>query len=127
MKKLIVIIVAFAAFGIAACDSAADVTSQNLSQAAENFEIQRRIVFYNGITDSYALSIEGRCSIEDYTTQLAVTCKVSDTEYLKHYLGRSDNMTYFVEQMQGADVSEYQYRVFFRPTQIVPDVSPQVP
>ena len=36
---------------LTACASDADVASQNLSQAAEQFEIPRRVVFYNGITE----------------------------------------------------------------------------
>jgi len=36
--------------------SDADIASKNLSKAADNFEISRRIVFYNGITGEYMLS-----------------------------------------------------------------------
>lgn len=36
---------------LTACDSEAETTSQNLSQAADNFEVNRRITFVNGITD----------------------------------------------------------------------------
>ena len=50
---------------LAGCQRDAQVASWNLSKAADNFEINRRVVFYNGITDSYMLTIEGRCSIED--------------------------------------------------------------
>ena len=64
----------------------------------------RRVVFVNGITDKYLLSIEGLCSItkDKYDAQLEVTCKTGDGEYKKHYLGISDNVTYFVEQMDPA-------------------------
>jgi hypothetical protein len=90
--------------------------------AAEQFEINRRVVFFNGITDSYLLSIEGRCSIEDDGNQLEVTCKVGDDEFKKHFLGLSDNVSYFVEQLDSADVSVFHYRVIFKPEVIVPDV-----
>ena len=86
------------------------------------FEIDRRIVFYNGITDSYMLTIEGRCSIEDQTTQLEVVCKVSDEQFAKHFLGLSDNVTYFAEQIGMADVSAYHHRVTFKPQAIVPNI-----
>lgn len=43
---------------LTACTDA-DVVSSNLSQDADNFEINRRIVFFNGITNTYLLSIEG--------------------------------------------------------------------
>lgn len=104
------------------CTNSADVASQNLSTAADNFEINRRVVFINGITDKYLLSIEGRCSIKDDSGQLEVTCKVGDNAYKKHFLGLSDNVTYMVEQLDSADVSTYHYKVMFRPTTIIPDV-----
>ena len=43
----------------------ADVASRNLSKAADNFEILRRVVFMNGIIDRYMLEIIGLCSIVD--------------------------------------------------------------
>jgi hypothetical protein len=121
MKRLAMFGLVMAAT-LTACTSDADVASANLSQAAEQFEIERRVVFFNGITDTYLLSIEGRCSIEDQGTQLEVTCKTGANAYKKHFLGLSDNVSYFVEQLETADVSVYRYRVIFRPSTIVPDV-----
>lgn len=111
------------AAGLGACTDA-EIASQNLSKAADYFEINRRIVFYNGITDQYMLTIEGRCSIkkDNMDSQLEVTCKSSPTEYKKHFLGISDNVTYFVEQLENANVSVYQYRVVFKPLAIIPDI-----
>jgi len=103
------------------CDDATTV-SHNLSKAAQNFEVDRRVIFYNGITDTYMLTVEGRCAIEDQGDQLEVTCKVGKDQYKKHFLGLSDNVTYFAEQLHTADVSAYHYRVTFKPQVIVPDV-----
>ena len=102
---------------LAACSSDAEVASRNLSKAADQFEIDRRIVFYNGITDSYMLTIEGRCSIGSGSSSesITVTCKTGASEFKKHQLGLSDNVTYFSEQLEGADVSAYHYRVIFKP------------
>jgi predicted small secreted protein len=58
MKKLLIACVAVLGLGLAACNDA-NVASSNLSTAADNFEINRRVVFYNGITGEYMLSIEG--------------------------------------------------------------------
>ncbi len=110
-----------AALAISACTEA-DTVSRNLSKGAEEFEINRRVVFYNGITDTYMLTIEGRCSIEDQNDQLSTVCKVGDNQYKKHFLGLSDNVSYFVEQLDVADANEYQYRVVFRPEIIVPEI-----
>lgn len=111
----------------AACESDADVAAGNLSKAAEQFEINRRIVFFNGITDQYLLEIQGLCSVETSESALGgsleVTCKVGPNEYKKHFLGLSDNVSYFVEQVEGVDVSVYRYRVIFKPSVIVPDVT----
>jgi hypothetical protein len=130
MKKLlIVLILIISVVGMAGC-SQADTASRNLSQAADSFEITRRIVFYNGITGEYMLTIEGLCSLGNYDTtgaEISVTCKVSPTEYKKHYLGLSDNVTYFAEQIDGSVVDAYHYRVIFRPSEIIPDIDLQVP
>ena len=104
------------------CSDDAYVASRNLSKAADNFEVVRQIVFYNGITNNYMLTIEGRCSIEDETNQLEVTCKTAEDSFVKHFLGLSDNVTYFAQQVEGADVSEYHNRIVFKPQNIVPDI-----
>lgn len=109
-------------FLIVACGRDAQIASRNLSNAADNFEIDRRIVFYNGITGDYILSIEGRCSIEDQRDQLEVTCKTGPTSFKKHFLGLSDNVTYFAEQIDSISVSTFHYRVIFKPASILPDI-----
>ena len=108
---------------LAGC-SEADTASDNLSTAADNFEIQRRIVFVNGITDKYLLEIQGRCSLGNFDAEreLSVTCKVGESQYVKHFLGLSDNVTYVVEQTEAATVSGYHYKLIFRPEVIVPDI-----
>ena len=121
MRRIAILIVL--AVAVAGCTDAS-VASSNLSKAADQFEIDRRVIFYNGITDTYMFTIEGRCSIqvEAVESQLEVTCKVGDNAYKKHFLGLSDNVTYFVEQLETADVSVYNYRVIFKPQVIVPDI-----
>ena len=107
---------------LAGCSNDAQVASYNLSQAADNFKINRRIVFYNGITGDYILTIEGLCSQEPDGRKLSVTCKTGEGQFKKHFLGLSDNVTYFSEQMESAAVGVYQYRVTFKPTAIIPNV-----
>lgn len=121
-RRLLFVILAAATFALAGCNDA-DVASSNLSKAADQFQILRRIVFYNGITDTYMLTLEGYCSLgnQDGPKELTVTCKIGD-QYKKHFLGLSDNVTYFVEQLDGANVSIDHYRVVFKPSVIVPDV-----
>jgi hypothetical protein len=122
MTKALPIFVLLAA--ITACSQPADVASENLSVAADNFEVERRIVFYNGITGQYILSIEGLCSKcnNDTDKKVSFTCKVGPNTYKKHYLGVSDNVTWFMEQMEPVAANVYHYRVVFRPETIVPDI-----
>lgn len=122
MKKFLMI--AAAALSVAACVPDADVASHNLSRAADNFEIQRRVVFYNGITGDYVLTIEGLCSLGNYdkAREVSVTCKTGPTSFKKHFLGLSDNVTFFAEQVEPANASVYHYRVTFKPSVIIPDV-----
>lgn len=123
MRKLtLAALAATSLLALSGCGDDASIASYNISKAADNFEIDRRIVFYNGITDTYMLTIEGRCSIEDQTTQLEVTCKIGRDAFKKHFLGLSDNVTYFAEQLETANVSVYHHRVTFKPQSILPDV-----
>lgn len=109
---------------VVGCTSDADMASRNLSKAADNFEIERRIVFYNGITDAYILTLEGRCSLGNYDSakELTVTCKTGPNQYKKHFLGLSDNVTFFAEQMEPSQTNIYNYKVYFRPQSIIPDI-----
>ena len=125
VKTLLAAALTVATLGtLAGCSSDADVASHNISVAADQFQINRRIVFYNGITGEYVLSIEGLCSLGNYDKkgELSVTCKVGPNEYKKHFLGLSDNVTFFAEQLESANVSAYHYRVVFKPQSILPDV-----
>ncbi|MCP4520965.1 MAG: hypothetical protein GY827_04605 [Cytophagales bacterium] len=123
MKKLVlaISILVVSLFTFTGCTDA-DVASQNLRKAADQFEIYRRVVFYNGITDNYILTVEGYCSITNNGRQLVVIVKTKDGKFLKHNLGLSDNVTYFSEQLKAAEVSDDQYRVIFKPKALVPTI-----
>lgn len=124
MKRVIlgILFAVLATLAFVGCESDAVVASRNLSKGADQFEIYRKAVFYNGITDQYILVIEGYLSIEDQGNQLEVTVKTEDGTFLKHFLGLSDNVTYFVQQIDSADVSSARYRVIFKPSTIIPDI-----
>lgn len=122
MKKIFAALAAVLA--LAACRPDADVASENLSKAADMFEINRRVVFYNGITGEYILSVEGLCSLgnNDTAGRMSVTCKTGPSEFKKHFLGLSHNVTFFAEQLEASKQSVYHYRVIFKPQTIIPDV-----
>lgn len=125
MKKIFLsaVVIIFAGVLFAGCTDA-DVASENISRAADQFEVNRRIVFYNGISGEYILTIEGFCSLGNYDSagELSVTCETSKGQYKKHYLGLSDNVTYFAEQIDSEGVSKDHYRVIFKPKTIIPDI-----
>ena len=111
---------------LVACNDA-EVASRNLSYAADNFQIERRIVFIDTWTNKYLLSIQGLCSIKSASETtgsagVAVTCKVGPSDYKKHYLGLNGQVTYFSEQLGPAQVGIYHYKVAFKPTVILPDI-----
>lgn len=119
----IALITLIAAAALSACSNDADVVSANISQAADNFEVNRRVIFYNGITGEYILTIEGLCSLDAVGyPKVTITCKVGPTAYKKHYLGVSNNVTYFIEQLESVPADPYHYRVTFKPSVIIPDI-----
>lgn len=124
MKKYLFLFMALIVLSFfCSCFSDASVARSNLETAEQNFEIYRRVVFYNGINGEYILTIEGRLAIiVDSDGDLVVTVKTDKGEYLKHYLGLSDNVTYFSEQLESSKVSTAQYRVIFKPISLVPNI-----
>lgn len=124
MKKLYSFLAAgLIALSLTACNDS-EVATHNLIKAADNFEVNRRIVFYNGITDTYMLEIEGRCSIDlnQNSTAFNVICDVGNGNYKRHTLVLSDNVTAFVEQIEPNKVSKNFYRVTFKPSTIIPNI-----
>lgn len=116
------------AFALAAtlqgCNNAAHVASKNIKNAAENFEIQRDVIFYNTITGQFFATLKGRCNIEidSQKDKLDVTCKHGPEDFRNHYLGRAAGVTYFVLQTEPANVSEYRTRLTFNPQGFLPDI-----
>ena len=121
MKRVLTAIIVLTAILFNGCTDAS-IASKNLSKQSDMFEIDRRVVFYNGITGDYILTITGKCSLAKVSGKLAVTCKVGEDEYKKHFLGLSDNVTYFAEQLYSKNVSVYHYEVVFKPQSIIPDI-----
>jgi len=129
-KKVIFVLLVIGSILLSGCNQTdADVASKNLSLEADQFQIMRRIIFYNGVTGEYILAVEGFCSLgnNDTTGRLSVTCKTEDEKYVKHFLGLSDNVTFFAEQLSAEDVDTYRYKVIFKPSAIIPDVELKSP
>lgn len=121
MKKIA--LAGLLAASLSACTNEGDTALSNVRQDAANFGVNRRVVFYNGVTNDYILSIEGLCTVDSGDRHnVHVICKVGDGAYKYHSLVAGDNMGVFVEQIDAAKVSAYHYKVTFRPQTIVPEV-----
>lgn len=108
---------------LSGCTDAATTANDNLSKAADNFEVPRRIVGINGITDKVLFTVEGFCSITNDGRKLDVICKTkADGTVERTTLGLSDNVTYVSTQLSGVKVDLFKPRVIFRPETIVPNV-----
>ena len=125
--KLLLLMVVMAWILTVAWCTEAWIVSRNLSRKSDYFEVPRRVVFYNGITNEYILEIEWYCSLQandsyDHSDgNIAIVCK--DWEwYKKHYLGLSDNVTYIVEQLDEVNVSKNHYKVIFKPEAVIPSI-----
>ncbi len=109
------------ALALSGCANDARVARENLKQEADSFKILRRIVFYNGITNDYMLTIEGYCSQEQDARKFIVTCKAPDG-FKNHFLYLSDNVTYISEQLSAQNVSTQHYKFIFKPSVVIPTV-----
>lgn len=107
------------------CTSDAQKAGENISTAADNFEVQRKIVGINGINGKYEFYVEGRCSVNDQGHQLEVICKHAADQYRKHMIGLSDNTFYVAEQLDPIDVSVYHTRIVVKPENIIPQIDLQ--
>lgn len=121
MKKLTLTLALVGALALTGCTSDAAKVSDDLSKAADQFEVQRKIVGVNGITDTPAFEVEGKCSIDPQNEKLVVTCKHGQDDYKKHYVGLSDNTYWVAVQVDGVDADEYRTRIIIKPENIVPD------
>ena len=104
------------------CDREANVVSENISKEADNFNVKRRLVVINGRTDTITFSLVGNFSIkvDKADNQLEVIAEVSDGVYRKHFIGLSDEVQYYVEDIGDTEVSKYRYEVEFMPEQVMP-------
>jgi hypothetical protein len=106
-----------------ACSTEAERVSYNLSQQADNFNIVRQLTVINCITGDTLFQMTGKMSITADTEDNQLEIIVEDSgEYVKHFVGLSDNVTYVVEDLNlGAnEVSKYKYTLNFNPSMWIP-------
>ena len=92
----------------------ADNVNHNLSQAADNFEVVRKITVYNARTDMIIMEMEGLMSLSNNSTsELVVTCKTGEDEYKKNYVYLNDYVIYVVEDITGTVTDPSHYKIHF--------------
>ena len=114
MKKIIcILLIASILLSFASC-TAADNVNHNMNQAADNFEVMRKITVYNARTDLIVMEMEGYMSLSNNATnELVVTCKTGASEYKKNYVYLNEYVIYVVEDITGAKTDPYHYTVKF--------------
>lgn len=98
-------------------------TSINKLEMKEgNFETLRRITFYNVRLGEVVFACEGYAHIEiDDDGDVEIVVKVGDGQYLRHYLGQKEDITYFSEQLKSVEVIDYnRYQIVWNPKKWIP-------
>ena len=94
--------------------SEADNVNHNLSQAADNFQVTRKITVYNARTDLIIMEMEGNMSLSNNTTnELVVTCMTGPNTYKKNYIYLNEYVIYVVEDITGTVTDPYHYKIHF--------------
>lgn len=109
-------------FAITSCGREANRVSYNVSKEADNFNVLRRLAVINTRTDKVEFEVVGRFSLDTSTASNKIYIIVEKEKgvYLKHIIGLNENTFYVVEDIGGADVSEYKYEINYIPEMIVP-------
>lgn len=119
-KTTAAIIAALTLVTLAACGTQAERASHNVSVEADNFNVDRRLAVINTITGDPQLELIGKFSIKDADNQLEVTVKDDNGNFKKHIVGLGPTVTYVVEDISGADISNTRYQISYLPDAIIP-------
>ena len=123
MKKIWFLILAVLILGVVlcGCETEANRVNENLTKEADNFNIMRRLAVINARTDKPLFELEGRFSLTNNdTNELVVTVEVAPGQYKKHFVYLNPYTMYVVEDISGANVSQYHYEINFIPEMIIP-------
>ena len=121
-KKLACLVIAMLMACAAGCGcSQADRVSHNISQEANNFNVQRRLTVLNARTDRVMFEMIGRFSLSNNgTNELEVIVETNPATYKKHFVYLNEWTLYVVEDISGANVDKYHYEINFLPEMVMP-------
>ena len=118
---LVVLVLVVLAMVLCGCEVEATRVNRNLSKEADNFNIMRRLAVINARTDKPLFEMEGRFSLSNNSNnELVITVEVAPGKYKKHFVYLNDYTMYVVEDISGANVSQYHYEINFIPEMIIP-------
>lgn len=99
-------------------------TVNKLELSEGNFQSYRRVVFYNVRLGENVFVCEGYCHVQiDSDGDVELVVKVGNGQYLRHYLGQKQDITYFSEQLDASTVTNNDsYRVIWNPKLWIPAI-----
>ena len=115
MKKIVAVLLVIVVMAtcLVGCTEA-DNVNHNLNQAADNFQVTRKITVYNARTDMIILEMEGNMSLSNNTTnELVVTCMTGPNQYKKNYVYLNEYVIYVVEDITDTVTDPYHYKIHF--------------
>lgn len=117
MKKMIALITAVIITATLAGCTESERVSYNISEEADNFNVFRRVVVVNTVSDKILFELDGYFSIkvDNEDKQLEITCETDEGVYKKHFIGLSKMVAYTIEDLSGADVDKYHYEIHYLP------------
>ena len=97
-------------------------TVNKLEMEEGNFNVYRRVIFYNVRLGETVFACEGFCHVQvDEDGDVELVIKTEDKQYLRHYLGQKQDITYFSEQIEPAFIpNDRKYRITFNPRLWIP-------
>lgn len=97
-------------------------TVNKLELAEGNFESYRRVTFYNVRLGEIVFACEGHIHVQiDNDGDVELVVKTGSNEYLRHYLGQKQDITYFSEQLESTFIpDDHRYRIVWNPNKWIP-------
>ena len=119
-KVIITTLLASGLFLLSGCESTqSSQVSYNVSQEADNFNVIRRVAVINTRTDKIEFEVIGRISVDtNDSDKLVIIVEADKGVYKKHLINMTEWNMYVVEDLEGAQVNQYEYEVNYMPDTI---------
>jgi hypothetical protein len=100
-------------------------TINKLELNEANFNSYRKVVFYNVRLGENVFVCEGYCHVQvDSDGDIELVIKTGPGQYLRHYLGQKQDITYFSEQLDPNVITNNdRYRVIWNPKLWIPAIN----